>query len=236
MSDLKTAIRILNKLMDKGQIDRDTDEDLFLEYRSTEVRSILQDFEEEMDFKIVEASRTFYMVPLSGNSLLGFKNRDIREWVASDGRLVDAYLLAYISMFILYMFYGGRNRNPIQREFLRISALIEELDKRFGPALENIEQATLNEERYAINFLKIAELWDSKQGFEEKGRKTKAGTILNTCRLLEREGLLRILDDDREIRCTRKLDDLMLNYYLSDSRVEEIHSLFERGADSNAQD
>lgn len=236
MNDLNIAIRILKKLMDQGKIDRETDPELFLELRNTEVRSFLAQFEEEMDFRIVEASRTFYMVPDSGNQLLGFTAKDIREWVASNARLPDSYLLVYISMFILYLFYGGHNRDPRQRDFIRISSLIELLDNRFALALENTEQTILEEERFSLNFIKIAELWDSKQGFEEKLRKTKAGTILNACRLLEREGLLRIIDDDREIRCTQKLDDLMLNYYLNDSRVEEINSLFASGGNGNAPD
>ena len=236
MSHLNTAIKIFRKLLDKGQLDRETDGDLFLEFRNSEVRSILAEFEEEMDFRIVEASSAIYLVPDSGNSLLGFITRDFREWVASDARVVDAYLLCYISMFILYLFYGSRNKNPKQREFLRISKLIEELDRRFALALEDSAQATALEERYAINFIRVAELWDSKQDFEEKGRKTKVGTILNACRLLERENLIRIVDDDREIRTTRKLDDLMLNYYLNDSRVGEINRLFEGGAGVNAQD
>lgn len=230
MSHLNTAIKIFKKLLDRGQIDRETDEDLFLEFRNTEVRSILAELEDEMDFRIVEASSTIYLVPDSGNSLLGFTTRDFREWVASDARLVDVYLLCYISMFILYLFYGSRNRNPKQREFLRISKLIEELDGRFAMAFENSEQAAVLDEKYAINFFRVAELWESKQDYEEKGRKTKAGTILSTCRLLERENLLRLVDEDREIRTTRKLDDLMLNYYLNDSRVEEINGLFEGGA------
>ena len=216
-------------------MDRDTDGDLFLEYRNSDVRSILAEFEEEMDFKIVEASNTLYLIPASGNSLLGFVTKDIREWIASDARLVDAYLFCYISMYIFYLFYGSRNLNPKQREFLRVSKLIEELDRRFAMALENSDHATGLEERYALNFVRVAELWESKQDFEEKGRKTKAGTILIGCRLLERENLLRIVDDDREIRTTRKLDDLMLNYYLSDSRVSEINRLFE-GEAGDAQD
>lgn len=236
MNHLNTALRIFNKLLDKGQLDRETEGDLFLEFRNAEVRSALAEFEEEMDFQIVEASSTLYMVPDSGNRLLGFTTRDFREWVASDARLADAYLLCYISMFIFYLFYGGRNRNPKQREFLRISKLIEELDSRFAMAFENSDQATALEERYAVNFIRVAELWESKQGFEEKGRKTKAGTILSACRLLERENLLRIIDEDREIRTTRKLDDLMLNYYLNDSRVEEINGLFEGGGEVDAQD
>jgi hypothetical protein len=227
VSDVKTALKIYRKLLEKGQLDRETEGDLFLEFRNAEVRAILAEFEEELDFKTIEVAGSLYLLPNSGNGVLGFTTKDLREGVATDARLVDAYLLSYISMFILYLFYGGRNRNPKQREFLRISKLIEELDRRFAMALADSEQAKVLEEKYALNFTKIAELWASKQDFEERGRKTKTGTILNTCRLLERENLLRLVDDDRELRPTRKLDDLMLNYYLDDSRVEEIKGFFE---------
>ncbi|MDR3541466.1 MAG: DUF6063 family protein [Desulfosporosinus sp.] len=227
MSDIKTALKIYRKLLDKGQLDRETEGDLFLEFRNVEVRAILAEFKEELDFKVLEVAGSIYLLPNSGNGVLGFTTKDLRETVPTDARLVDAYLLSYISMFILYLFYGGRNRNPKQREFLRISKLLEELDRRFSRALADGEEAKLLEEKYALNFTRIAELWESKQDFEERGRKTKTGTILNTCRLLERENLLRLVDDDRELRPTRKLDDLMLNYYLDDSRVEEIKGFFE---------
>jgi hypothetical protein len=235
VSDIKTALKIYRKLLEKGQLDRETEGDLFLEFRNVEVRAILAEFEEELDFKTIEVAGSLYLLPNSGNGVLGFTTKDLREGVATDAKLVDAYLLSYISMFILFLFYGGRNRNPKQREFLRISKLIEELDRRFGLALTDSEQAKVLEEKYALNFTRIAELWASKQDFEERGRKTKTGTILNTCRLLERENLLRLVDDDRELRPTRKLDDLMLNYYLDDSRVQEIKELFE-GAVLDAQD
>jgi hypothetical protein len=235
MGALNTAIRIFKKLLEKGQLDRESDGDLFLEFRNAEVRSFLVEFESELEFKIVETYNTLYLAPDSGNSLLGFIAKDFREWIASDARLADAYLLCYISMFICYLFYGGKNRNPKQREFLPIGRLIEELDQRFAMALTGGEQAGTIEERYALNFVRMAELWESKQGYEEKGRKNKVGTILTTCRLLVREGLLRLVEEDREIRTTSKLDDLMLNYYLSDSRVAEINELFGGGA-ADAQD
>jgi hypothetical protein len=234
MSALNTAIRIFKKLLEKGQLDRESDGDLWLEFHNAEVRSFLVELESELEFKIIEAYNTLYLAPDSGNSLLGFVAKDFREWIASDGRLSDAYLLCYISMFICYLFYGGKNRNPKQREFLPLGRLIEELDRRFAIALAGGEQAGAIEERYALNFVRMAELWESKQSYEEKGRKNKVGTILTTCRLLEREGLLRLVDD-REIRTTGKLDDLMLNYYLSDSRVAEINELFGGGA-ADAQD
>lgn len=235
MSSFNTALKIFKKLLDQGQIDRDSDSDLFLEYRNGEVRSLLAQMEEEMEFTIVEASSTLYLVPDSSNILLGFVSKDLREWVASDARLLDSYLLCYIIMFMLYLFYGGRNRNPKQRDYLRVSKLSEELDQRLGLALLDLEGTSGLEERYGLNFIKIAELWESKQDYEEKARKTKTGTIINACRLLERHNLIRLVDNDREIRCTRKLDDLMLNYYLIDSRVDEIQALFEGGAGPDAQ-
>jgi len=225
--DIKTALKIYRRLLEKGQLDRESEADLFLEFRNVEVRAILAEFEEELDFKAIEVGGSIYLLPNSGNGVLGFTTKDLREGVATDARLVDAYLLSYISMFILYLFYGGRNRNPKQREFLRISKLIEELDRRFALALADREETKVLEEKYALNFTRIAELWDSKQDFEERGRKTKTGTILNTCRLFERENLLRLVDEDRELRPTKKLDDLMLNYYLDDSRVAEIKEFFE---------
>lgn len=234
MSEIKTALKIYRKLLEKGQLDRENEADLFLEFRNAEVRAILSEFEEELDFKVIEVAGSIYLLPHSSNGVLGYTTKDLRESVATDAKLVDAYLLSYISMFLLYLFYGGRNRNPKQREFLRVSTLIEELDRRFEFALNEREEAQVLEEKYALNFTRIAEHWASKQDFEERGRKTKTGTILSTCRLLEKENLLRILDDDREFRTTKKLDDLMLNYYLDDSRVEEMREFFE-GAVTHAQ-
>jgi hypothetical protein len=132
MSSLNTALKIFKKLLDRGQLDRDGDGDLFLEYRNGEVRSILAQMEEEMEFTIVEAGSTLYLVPDSSNGLLGFVSKDLREWIASDARLLDSYLLCYIVMVMLYLFYGGRNRNPKQRDYLRVSKLLEELDQRLG--------------------------------------------------------------------------------------------------------
>ncbi len=229
MNPLNTALKIFKQLLDRGQIDRESSSDLFLEYRNPEVRSALAQMEEEFDFKIVEAASTLYLVPDSSNGLLGFVSKDLREWIASDARLLDTYLLSYISMYIFYLFYGSRNRDPKQRDYIRISKLSEELDLRFARALADTEETAALEMTYGLNFIKTAELWASKQEFEEKARKTKTGTILNTCRLLERHDLIRIVDNEREIRPTKKLDDLMLNYYLSDSRIEEIHSIFKGG-------
>ena len=58
--------------------------------------------------------------------------------------------------------------------------------------------------------------------------------MIRVCKLLEQEKLIRLVDDEKEIRTTRKLDDLMLYYYLNDSRVNEINNIFTGGEEKDA--
>jgi len=99
---------------------------------------------------------------------LGFKNKDFREWIGSNARLSDVYLSYYITMFILYKFYSGKNKNPKQREFIRVMALIDELDQRFEAILNNNQEDVIEtEEDLNINLIRIAEVWNQKIVYEE---------------------------------------------------------------------
>ena len=148
--------------------------DLFIEYLNSEVQEVLSEFEEEMDCKIIKINNTIYLLPNYDNSLLGFKNKDYREWLGSNARLSDVYLSYYITMFILFKFYGGKNKNPKQREFIRMMTLIDELDQKFEAILKhNQEEMMEKEEELSINLISIAEVWNQKIAHEENKRTTK---------------------------------------------------------------
>ncbi len=237
MNTLQTALKVFRILLENGQLDRDANEELFIEYLNPEVMECLNQFEEEMDCRIVRYGNIIYLIPSCENKLLGYRTKDQREWIGANARLSDVFLMDYIAMFILYLFYAGKNKNPKQREFLRLTTLVEELDRRFASILSaDKDETTKLEEHYSINFLRIAELWASKKAFEEKKLSTKMGMVLRVCRLLELERLVRIVDDEKEIRTTRKLDDLMINYYLNDNRVQEVREIFEERGEQLAAD
>ena len=230
MNNIKTAIKIFRILLENGQLDRDEYSDLFIEYLNTEVQEIINDFEEEMDCKVIRINNTVYLLPDYDNGLLGFRNKDFREWIGSNSRLSDVYMSYYITMFVLFKFYGGKNKNPKQREFLRINTLIDELDNRFeGILKQNREQVVIKEEELSINLISIAEAWNQKITLEDNKRTTKFGTVLRICSLLEQEKLIRLMEEKKEIRTTKKLDDLMTYYFLNDSRINEINSIFTEG-------
>ena len=230
---MERALKIYQRLLEKGQITDTEDKELYFEFKDPEVRNILDIMEKELRFKIISAPHSIYFVPNLENNLLGFSVKDIRESIKKDAKLIDAFLEVYIIMLILYMFYGGKNKNPKQADFLQVKDIVNKLDETLKATSE--EEAEKIEERYSINFIQVSNYWKAKALIEENKLKTRTGTVLTACKLLKNEKLIIITDDDTEIRATKKLDDLMQYYYLSEDRIYEINDIFKVG-ESNAQD
>lgn len=230
---MERALKIYQRLLEKGQITDTEDKELYFEFKDPEVRNILDIMEKELNFKIISAPHSIYFVPNLENNLLGFSVKDIRESIKKDAKLIDAFLEVYIIMLILYMFYGGKNKNPKQADFLQVKDIVNKLDETLKATSE--EEAEKIEERYSINFIQVSNYWKAKALIEENKLKTRTGTVLTACKLLKNEKLIIITDDDTEIRATKKLDDLMQYYYLSEDRIYEINDIFKVG-ESNAQD
>ena len=229
---MERALKIYQRLLEKGQITDTEDKELYFEFKDPEVRNILDIMEKELNFKIISAPHSIYFVPNLENNLLGFSVKDIRESIKKDAKLIDAFLEVYIIMLILYMFYGGKNKNPKQADFLQVKDIVNKLDETLKATSE--EEAEKIEERYSINFIQVSNYWKAKALIEENKLKTRTGTVLTACKLLKNEKLIIITDDDTEIRATKKLDDLMQYYYLSEDRIYEINDIFKVG-ESNAQ-
>lgn len=218
---MKTALKIFKKLLSDGTIDDKKDRDLFGEYFIPENHNYLHEIAEELDFDLVELPHNIYMVPKLSNSIIGFTLKDLNAETAPNPSLTKAYLQCYIIMFILHLFYGGKNSDPKNTEFLQIKDIVSELDER----LVNID-AESDESKYGICFGAIGDLWSSKAVIEEGKYTTRAGFVLKACRFMERQKLFVIRDGEREVRTTERLGDLMINYYLGMDRVSEIREMF----------
>jgi hypothetical protein len=229
---MRETARVLSKLLASGELST-ADTELFADYRKPEVRADLDILGEEMGFMLIEMRSKVYLVPRSDSDLLALSIREIRERESRSDRMIDVFLQCYIIMTILWMCYGGKNINPKRVTFLQTKDIVDMLDERFRNAIATQEASDL-ENSYEINFPQIAEHWGAMQVDDPHNpnrRKTKKGVIMSTCRLLESQKLLIILDEGREIRPTNRLDDLMIGYYLDTRRIGEIHELFDRIGD-----
>ena len=224
---MRQTAAVLNKLLMDGELNSG-DSALIADYRTTEVREELDIWGEELGFALVEMRGKVYLIPHADSDLLSYSIRDIRESDSRSDRMIDAFLQCYIAMTMLWMLYGGKNNNPKRAVFLQVKDILAALDERLADAAS--PYADTWEADYEINFPQIALHWNSMPIEDEQKRKTRMGAVNRTCRLMERQKLLSILDDGREIRPTERLDDLMIGYYLDMRRVEEIHGLFDRSA------
>lgn len=222
---MNRALQIYKKLLADGQINDKNDLEFYTNYKDPEVRMMLTQFERELGFRLVEAKHTVYLVPNSDNELLSFTMKDIRELISSGARQVDSFLQCYIIMVILHMFYGGKNNDPKQIEFLQIKDIVQKLDEKFDTASEARRDEL--EESYSINFRQIANIWRAKAVAQDGKRTTKNELVLKACRLVIRQKLVEFRDNEREIKTTKRLDDLMKYYYLDEKRVQEISRIFE---------
>jgi hypothetical protein len=232
---MRETARILNKLLSDGELGA-SDGALLADYRVPEVRAELDVWGEELGFSLVEMRGKVYLVPHTDSGLLSLSIKDIRESESKSDKMIDAFLQCYVTMTILWMFYGGRNINPKKALFLQVKDIVAALDERFADA--SSPQAQALETDFEINFPQIASHWNALPIHDAQRRKTRVGAVLKACRLMERQKLLIVLDEDREIRPTERMDDLMIGYYLDMRRIEDIHALFDSmggSGDADAQ-
>lgn len=229
---MEKALKIYKRLLEKGQIKDTEDKDLYYELKNIEIREELELIADELDFELVFVPHTVYLVPKVENNLMGFSTKDIRESIKKDARQIDAYLECYIIMTILYMFYGGKNKNPKQRDFLQIKDIVEKLDETLNCFSQ--EESEKIEDRFSINFTQMCSHWKAKVLKDDNKLKTRFGTVVSACNLLKNEKLIIFTDNSTEIRPTPKLDDLMQYYYLNQDRIYEINDIF-LGGEANAK-
>lgn len=228
MDNARSAINILKILMIKGEFSRKEDPILYSDYLETEVQEILETFQDELEFKLLNYDDTIYFVPNIDCELFGINPNELRRYFGTSATKKEVYLGYYIIMFIFYEFYNGKNRDPKKIDFLRISNLIEHLDNRFE-RLEELKEEEIQalEEDNKINISSSLGLWLSMITDTEGKRRTKYNFIKIVCKILEEHNLAYEVED--EIRTTRKLDILMRQYFLNADRVQSINEAFERG-------
>ena len=215
---IQTA-KILAKLLTDGELGP-SDITLISDFREPEVRAELDILGEELGFVLKDINGSVYLIPNADSGLLSYSISDIRE----NDRMVEAFLQCYIIMIVLWLLYGGKNNNPKSAIFLQIKDIVKTLDERLSEIPSDL--SVTMEDVFEINFTQIAAVWNALPIHDDQRRKTKTGAVLRACRLLERQRLVDLVDENREIRPKIRLDNLMAGYYLDIQRVKDIHALF----------
>lgn len=222
------SLTLFRQLVKTGGISRENDPEAYADWQDGDAAAELQEMGEALGFQLFEIGTRVYLIPDPDSELLAQNNADIRESIGTDARSVDVFLNNYIIMVILFLLYRSENSNPKSRDFIAMNDLVEELDKRMQKAVDNPPETERKENRYGINFIKIAQQWLAKQYGDKLSvrRSDKTGCIRKACIKLRNENLITLPDNESQIRPTSRLDDLM-EYYLRQDRVKQINAVFE---------
>lgn len=226
--EVRNAIRIFRHCLDhKGVLIEADNPELFGLFQDTEVRSYLSMFEEEMNLSFLLTGNRIYLIPSFDNTTLGMSLREYREDIGMTTRLESAFLVSYIQMIIFWLFFGGKNNNPKQRDFIQMKDLIEAVDEMFDRLTQEKDTVLDFDNQYRFNFRRIAEAWKNKTyGGEGQETTTKSGSVRRAVNQLRDHNLLTLVEN--EVRPTQELTEKFLYYYLREERVKEIHDLFDR--------
>lgn len=227
----RQTIEVFHGLMKKGWIDRREDAVLWAGAQETEVWEELEDFKAVMGIDLVRAGDRIYLIPTQENDLFLKNNQDYKRDIRADNsiRKRDLYLMNYLSIYLIYLFFGGEGSDPQCREFISK----EEFISQFTEHCKQVETMEIVDSGqapdYGENFIQLAQNWMSKLDGEPDSQKfdCKYG-ILN--RILAKHKIDEIFEigDDALIRPTRKMKDL-IPYFLRKDRVAQIQNWIKEG-------
>lgn len=227
----RQTIEVFHDLMKKGWIDRREDAALWAGAQETEVWEELEDFKTVMGIDLVRAGDRIYLIPTQENDLFLKNNQDYKRDIRADNsiRKRDLYLMNYLSIYLIYLFFGGEGSDPQCREFISKEEFISQFTEHCKQVegMEIVDAGQVPD--YGENFIQLAQNWMSKLDGEPDSQKfdCKYG-ILN--RILAKHKIDEIFEigDDALIRPTRKMKDL-IPYFLRKDRVAQIQNWIKEG-------
>ncbi len=199
------SLKLFAKLMENGYITREQSPAYYEYYNDPEIASELAIMEQELDFTLYKTNGRLYLLPDPNNELFSQDNNDFRRSVGNE-KLEELYLLNYMAIFLLHELYGGKGNTLQTRYYIKESDFLSEFTKHCEQVRSEGESLKNASAQYSVD--------------------TKHGCFMKIIRKFRDEELL--YDADGVWKPTVKLNDLM-PYYLSQTRITEIHSILEGG-------
>jgi hypothetical protein len=202
---------------------------LFGLYKDEEVREILEDVIEvkaKVKFVQLDPSQPIYIIPAFDNEYHQYSNEELRALYGCKDNS-ELYMVHFSMMVLLGMFYNTQTQSLSERT----SVSLNEFSKSIQHYMERLSELS-NEavDQYAeeleLDLKSILKVWENRMLVVEtaknpdKAPSGKIGFLNKLLGNLEKEELLLMIGD--EIKLTRKMDALIMRYYLNDSRRNEL--------------
>ncbi|SNX53654.1 DUF6063 family protein [Thermoanaerobacterium sp. RBIITD] len=225
IENVRNAVKIFFKLIEKGEINKIDDREYMDMIDQSEVSDVLNVMEEETGTIILRGSDRIYISAKTDNKVFGYNNEELRNLLkVSDNS--ELYLCYFIMLCIMCLFYAGEGYDMKCREFIEIEEIHRYADDKIK-SLEDFNKTEEVEATLQINFGTVVQKWNSMIVYDERKvnvqstKNSRMAFIKKVCAFLRDQGLA-IIEEDKVLRTTEKMDRMVTSYYTADDRKQEI--------------
>ena len=144
-----------------------------------DIRSLLENFSNEVDSVIIRTSEQLFLVPKSKLSPFHVSNDWIkRNYLRSGATNGDIYLLYFSTIILFGAFYDTYQSQEPTRQFLRQDEWVQLIQERIGQLKTHDEEQLKDfEKEFSYNWSLIIEKWDAMDDIKETAKKQTGKTI-----------------------------------------------------------
>jgi hypothetical protein len=171
---------------------------------------------------------TLYLIPNADNTYLGYSRAQLKNTLLKGTEnLGHYYLYMFIILLILVEFYGTEYGRGHSRDFIQIGIFMNKV----RDALKNGTEMQENDSQ--IPFERMLAIYEQmEEGIGTAKRASQYGCIRLVCKFLESQGLINWMENEDQIRTTRKLDDLSDALLRSDEGYQAMMKMAEEIANA----
>ena len=217
IEEIKLSQKIFYHLIEKRQLSKESEKELYEAYNEREViKNLVMSQAEESDCQIERFSNVIYLVPKEKNEVFGFSKAELKNALCKSGaNEKDYYLSQFVIMTLLVEFYDANSQSAKSRSYMRGGDLLNCVSDRLlegaRRAQEQVNEGMETSSKQGLAFDTLLQTFDALKS-EEKGsraRTTKEGFLYNILSFLQKQGLILYVEADDVIQTTEKLDHFM---------------------------
>ena len=230
IEEIKLSQKIFYHLIEKRQLSKESEKELYEAYNEREViKNLVLSQAEESDCQIERFSNVIYLVPKEKNEVFGFSKAELKNALCKSGaNEKDYYLSQFVIMTLLVEFYDANSQSAKSRSYMRggdlLNCVSDRLQEGARRVQEQVEEGMEVSAKQGLAFDTLLQTFDALKS-EEKGsraRTTKEGFLYNILSFLQKQGLIIYVEADDVIQTTEKLDHFMDWNLLNKNNYERV--------------
>ncbi len=235
--NLDKSLEILNTLIQKKEIKKEEDLELYQSYVvNDEIENLTNKIAEKMGFNIYRLDNTLNLCVMLDNKTFGYTNEELKRKVKMLNKNEDIYLMYFIILTVITCFYRESGLNS-PKSYLRLNELIDTVNKKLENLVNEDLEKISREKEY--DFRDIKRVWERlADGREDmiSGKNDKISFVRLVLNFMQEENLI-FFDEERQIiSITTRFRAIVYFYfeYSKENKNKLLEYVYELGGENNA--